>query len=439
MQGDKKPEKIEDENNKQLEETDGRKEKIITEDEILDSVVIEQDFEAEVDLSESLKLQVKKELQQQEQDDNEKERKKLRKKKIKKRILWTFGIIFASIILFAVWVFGTKSGRKLIYHFAGNVISDQVDYVDKPEDNTVELPEITKLPDAPDNDKPVTPVVNKPIVIRQEDYVSNYLIFGIEEIENASNTDSMMIASINTKDDSIKLTSLLRDTYIEIPGVEPTKLNAVYARGGADQLVHVVEQSYRIKIDGYAHINFESFEEIIDRLGGISIELGEEEAHYLNTTNYISNRANRNVEPGWNELNGNQALGYCRVRKCVTLGGANDDYGRTLRQRRVLKAIFNKYKSQNLFDLISTMNDCLGYVKTNMKADQFGKSLEAIVENKITNMDTSRMPANNLFEAYDEYNGVDDPLVLDWEENIAELYQFIYLDTEAEALAAVNK
>ena len=81
---------------------------------------------------------------------------------------------------------------------------------------------------------------------------------------------------------------------------------------------------------------------------------------------FRSNKAYRNVVPGWNVLNGNQALGYVRVRRVPTLGGANDDYGRTLRQRRAMTAIFNKYKGKNLFDLLSITQKCLGYVKTNV-------------------------------------------------------------------------
>ena len=73
------------------------------------------------------------------------------------------------------------------------------------------------------------------------------------------------------------------------------------------------------------------------RSKGVTIELGEEEAAYLNRTNYISDKANRNVQAGINKLNGNQVMGYVRVRKVKTLGGVNNDYGRVVRQQRALK------------------------------------------------------------------------------------------------------
>ena len=77
-----------------------------------------------------------------------------------------------------------------------------------------------------------------------------------------------------------------------------------------------------------------------------------------------------------------------------TLGGANDDYGRTLRQRRVLKAVFNKYKSKGFLDLLRITNNVLSYVKTNVSQKQIEKVLEDIIENKIKTMDTMRLPVN---------------------------------------------
>ena len=138
-------------------------------------------------------------------------------------------------------------------------------------------------------------------------------------------------------------------------------------------------------------------------------------------------------------MNGNQALGYCRIRLVETLGGATDDYGRTLRHRRVLSAIFNKYKSKNIFDLISISKNILGYVKTNVTQSQIEKALEDIVENKITKMDTMRIPCKGLYDDPLKYNGITYPLVLNWDANVVELYKFIYLDTQEQAEKNVEK
>lgn len=412
----------------------------------IDSLIIsgfldEGSYEEEENrICESLKHQITAELEELSatsgQMPQEKERKSSRNIK---RVLLVLSIFLGVILLSAAWLIGTNSGRSIIYRIAGDYIYDKTDK-DEHIVASAEVKEEIVQQDDPEEItvKPdILPVEVITPIPRSEDYVTNFLVFGVEEIEHAKNTDTIMLASLNRKDSTIKLTSLLRDIYIESASNGPKKLNAIYASSGATGLIEAVEQNFLIKIDGYAYINFEAFEEIVDYLGGIPIELGEAEAHYLNTTNYISEKANRNVTPGWNDLNGNQALGYCRVRRVETLGGANDDYGRTLRQRRVMNALFNRYKSKNIFDLIKITDFCLGYVKTNLTRDQIEAALETIVENRITSMNTLRVPVNGTYEAPRKWNGIDDPLVLDWQANIMELYQFIYLDTEEEAKQAM--
>jgi len=391
--------------------------------------------------NEEIKRQVNEELAISDEENE----KRLRKKKLRKNILRATGLTLSVLLLSLVFLIGTKSGRKIIYRLAGNFIHDSVDVVDSTigdiddtQYNTTNniSNESNNENKTPDRQVPQAQASER-IIPRSEEYVSNFLIFGIEEIEGAKNTDAILIASINTKDDTIKLTSLLRDTLVKIPGHSPNKLNAVYSQGGASLLVETVEQNYRIKIDGYASINFNAFESVVNILGGVPIQLGEKEAKYLNTTNYISNKAYRNVVPGWNVLNGNQALGYVRVRRVPTLGGANDDYGRTLRQRRVMSAIFNKYKGKNLFELLSITQKCLGYVKTNVTQEQVELMLEDVVENVITSLDTLRVPVNGMFDDPDSHSGVSSPLVLDWDSNIKELYEFIFLDEESETVAKI--
>lgn len=373
----------------------------------------------------------------------------------KRKILKISGIILLFLFLIITWLVFTKSGRRVIYKIAGGIIYQGLDKGEDLEENPVIIPfeketkkeeknNTTKTEDTENNEanNQEEKIEDLPKILpepRQEDYVSNYLLFGLEEILDAQNTDTIMIASINTKDNTIKLTSILRDTYIESEEYRSHKINSIFALGGAKAFVKVIEEKFRISIDGYAYINFDSFEKIIDYLGGISMELGDEEAEYLNTTNYISNPANRTVTPGWNELNGNQALGYCRIRLVKTLGGANDDYGRTLRQRRVVKAVFNRYKSKGIIDLFRISNNILGYVKTNVNRQQIEEALENIIENKITKMETIRLPINGAYEAPNKYKSIGYPLLYDWDENITQLYQFIYLDTREEAEINMEK
>ncbi len=356
------------------------------------------------------------------------------KSKLPYKLLKIFGITMTSFMLIVGFFAGTKSGRRVVYDVASRILITFMN-----EGESVESFATITFEDIISNLLLVASEEQEGLIsgsitnVRKEKHVKNYLIFGVEEIGGARNTDSIMIGSINTKDSTLKLTSLLRDSYVEIPGHSPNKLNSAYARGGTSLLMQTIEQNYKIKLDGYAYVNFDSFEKLIDLLGGIDIELGSAEANYLNRENYISNPAYRNVKQGMNHLNGNQALGYCRVRKVVTLGGANDDYGRTVRQRRVLNAVFEKCKSKGIFELLGLVDDCLGLVTTNVSVRDIKDALEHLLENGVTTLETTRIPADDMFDSPLVYNGITYPIVLDWDANIKELYKFIYLDNEAEA------
>lgn len=410
-------------------------------------IVVTDETDDLFDISDLLKKQVLEELAAEQQGQDKTESKgtsSLPKKKKLHRVLKVVGISFGAFLLVILLLVGTKPGRSLLYNAASHIILSYMNEEDETTGNlsgtlalTIDdiLSDILLQKDVEQEESVETTIVNA----RQEENVKNYLIFGIEEIEGARNTDSMMIASLNMEDSSIKLTSLMRDTYAEIPGWMNNKLNSAYARGGTTLLITTIEHNYKIKIDGYAYVNFASFEQIIDYLGKIPIELTQDEANYLNKENYISNPANRNVHAGVNELNGNQVLGYCRVRKVATLGGANNDYGRTVRHRRVMNAIFEKCKSKSIIELFMMLDDCLGMVTSNVSASQIQEAISYVVENGITELEQLRIPVDEMFDSPKVYEGITYPLVLDWEANIKELYKFIYNDTDMEAQAAYDE
>lgn len=344
-------------------------------------------------------------------------------KKKRHRVLKGIGISLLVILAVLLFFIGTKPGRSLIYKAASKFVYNNVQH---------------NLSD--DKDKEVISNRKPSENVIREDYVHNYLIFGIEKIGGARNTDAMLIASINTKDGKIKLSSLLRDSYVEIPGYKANKLNSAYAKGGVNLLIETIEKNYKIQIDGYASVDFDAFEKIVDLLGGVEIELGKEEAKYLNKTNYISKKSNRNVVAGLNKLNGNQVMGYVRVRKVKTLGGANFDYGRVVRQQRALSAIFDSLmSSKNFLKIIPISTQALSHVKTDLDQKQIENMMEAVIENKVTKLETFRVPVDGAFDAPKKFNGIGYPIVLDWETNRIELYQFIFGYTKEQAQAALAK
>ena len=368
-----------------------------------------------------LKKQVNDIMNEKPGNGNKGSNKKKSTKKKKHRFLRGMGTIAGVLLIAILIVFGTKPGRSMVYKFASEYIYN---HMNKDGDNGKPKDDLV-IEDNPS--------------LRKEDYVTNYLIFGIEKIGGAKNTDTIMIATINTKNNTIKLTSLLRDSYVDIPGYKANKLNSAYSRGGAKLLIETVQNNYKVKIDGYASVDFESFEKIVDLLGGVTIELGKKEAAYLNKTNYISEKKYRNVKEGINKLNGNQLMGYVRVRKVETLGGVNNDYGRVVRQQRALKAMFDSYIKSNVFKLPGITKEILGYITTSVSEEQISEIITNVVENRITTIDTIRIPIDGAFDAPKKYNGIGYPIILNWDVNRVELYKFIYDETEEEAKEALAR
>lgn len=237
------------------------------------------------------------------------------------------------------------------------------------------------------------------VLARHEDDVINILLVGEEAILDKGHrgrTDSIMIATINVKEKSLKLTSIMRDLYLQIPGYSDNKINAAFNIGGMDLLVQALNQDFALKLDGYVKVDFDSFEKIIDALGGVEITLSAEEANYLNRTNYISKPEYRNVREGTQILNGNQALGYSRVRY-VANGDQANDFGRTQRQRAVLSALFQKYKSKSVVELLALMPDVLSLVTTDLSKTSIIEYLYLAVTLKQDELQTMRIPVEGAY------------------------------------------
>lgn len=286
-----------------------------------------------------------------------------------------------------------------------------------------------------DSDLDLVTESGEPLDLKDSEYnvepadssVINVLLIGEEKIEdtNRGRSDAMLVATINQTQKSLKLTSVMRDCYVSIPGHRDHKLNTAYNEGGGPLLVATIEQNFQIHLDGYARVDFEAFEKIIDKLGGVEIELSEREADYLNRTNYISKPANRTMKAGVNTMNGNQALGYSRVRKVSEVEGEGWDFGRTARQRRVLNCIFEKYKSKNLLEMVGLANEILPYITTNLSKTDILSYIASFVATGSMELETLRVPIDDSY-LETRRDGAGSVLVLDFEKNNAALQEFIY-------------
>ena len=159
------------------------------------------------------------------------------------------------------------------------------------------------------------------IHVNSDDKIVNILLIGYDlRKENGKDfgglTDVMMIATLDKKHNTIKLTSLMRDTLVRIASNnEDMKLNAAYARGGVKNMYKTIAKNFNIKLDGYAMVGFKAFQQVVDKIGGVEAELTESETNYLKDTNYVHGAKNRKkLKVGKQTLNGAQALGYVRIR-----------------------------------------------------------------------------------------------------------------------------
>jgi len=372
--------------------------------------------------------------------------------KRKKKSLWhkiANSIIIVLLLLIGTGLFLglTKPGNQLLMKMGVNlsgkiwaawtnnfeadtVAAADTDYLDE-EDLTSTAPEA-------DLSQIVWP--NHPGNGRQEEGVYNILLLGEEAIGSGSSrgrTDVIIIATLNSKSKTVKLTSLLRDTLVQIPGYKENKLNSAYEKGGLDLLYETIEMNFDIRLDGCVKVNFENFEKIIDKLGGLEITLTSGEAHYLNTTNYISDSDNRNVVEGTQQMNGNQVLGYSRVRKRATITGTNNDYGRTERHRIVLNAVFEKYKTKSKVELASLMLSILPMITTDIDKSTFEQLLNTFIVMGTMKIEQLRIPADGTFTDNVSVRGMD-VLIPDVIENVEILHNFIFDEGNVDSTTSGN-
>lgn len=271
--------------------------------------------------------------------------------------------------------------------------------------------------------------------------IVNILLVGADKNLDEQNSsgasrrsDTMMIATLDMKHKKLKVTSLMRDMYVEIPGHGSHKLNAAYSLGGIKLLYETIAKNFGIKMKGYAEVNFDAFVDVINAVGGVEATLTESEAVNLNDTNYIKRKKYRNVKVGKQVLNGYQALGYCRIRHgkwkngrspaVITASGKRDDYGRTERQRLVIQALLKKVKSMSpakWFDLVDVI---LPNVKTDLDKDDIKTYLMAVVKMGTTELKQYSLPIQNGYTSQ-VINGAD-CLVPDLVKNREALEDFIF-------------
>lgn len=194
--------------------------------------------------------------------------------------------------------------------------------------------------------------------LMQNEKVVNILFVGVDaRTQNEkSRSDSMILFSIDKNNKKIKLTSFMRDTWVNMPETKKyAKLNAACTYGGAQYVIDTIEYNFNVKIDNYILVDFESFKTIVDKLGGIQVEVTPKEAKNMREEFFLDIQAGESVL-----LDGNEALWYSRIRYL------DSDFFRTQRQRKVITSVIEKARKTGKFELVDILEDILPLAETDL-------------------------------------------------------------------------
>ncbi|MCR4614818.1 MAG: LCP family protein [Clostridiales bacterium] len=253
--------------------------------------------------------------------------------------------------------------------------------------------------------------------------VKNILLIGVDRRspDEASRSDTMMLLSVDRAHSKIKLTSILRDSWVDIPGRGHAKLNAACSAGGAQLVIDTIEYNFKVKIDRYILVDFDMFTGIVDGLGGIDIQTTVPEATYM--TKHVGKVFGKefltDAENGrMSHFNGEQALWYCRIRKL------DSDFKRTERQRKVLSTVISDVKHTNPLKLMSIVKTVLPNIETDIGRIEMAKLLLGGLMYIRYDVEQMSIPANGTWS--DAKRKGQDVLLIETEKNADMLKSFLY-------------
>lgn len=218
----------------------------------------------------------------------------------------------------------------------------------------------------------------------------NLLLIGQDarEGEEQARSDSMILCTYNKKTNELVMTSFLRDLYVKIPGYGSNRINAAYSFGGTPLLKKTIDQNFNIAIDGSIEVDFTHFSGIIDQLGGVEIELRQDEADVIN------HQTGSSLMEGVQWLDGFQALTYARIRSLDIDG----DFSRTNRQRKVMNALLDSLRGASVQELTPVIGSILPMLTTDLSRGQlFLYAVEVLPQLSDIHIRSQRIPADGTF------------------------------------------
>lgn len=250
--------------------------------------------------------------------------------------------------------------------------------------------------------------------------VVNILLIGTDSrsgnLEATGRSDSMMLVSYNRADQTVKLVSLLRDSWVKVNGSYWGRLNTAYNSGGAGSLINTLNLNFDLDVQYYVAVSFTAFEELIDSIGGVTVDLTKKEAQFINGK--VGRRV-LEVKDGPVLLDGELALWYARCR-----ADSDGDFSRTARQRYLVQLIYDSLKTDaNLSRLSSLVAFALDNVTTNLSLDML-LQLGTNALRDGTTIESYRVPFDDTWH-YAQKNGAA-VLSIDLDENTRLLHETLY-------------
>ncbi len=256
--------------------------------------------------------------------------------------------------------------------------------------------------------------------------ITNIALFGIDarEGDTESRSDAVMVMSINPIANKIKLISVMRDSYVYIDGIGNDKLTHAYYYGGPELTIKTLNTNFNLNITDYVTVDFGSMAQAIDALGGVYVDVEEEEVYYLNHNCREINKSYEDLtEYGHILLNGERAVGYARIR------AIDGDQQRTGRQREVVMAAFDRVKEMSITELPGLAKTVIPMIETSLSYGEIVSYLPMMV-NDLT-MDQAMIPGTYDYPHDAMIDGVY-YLEYDLETAAGHIFDFIYNDIHPE-------
>ena len=320
----------------------------------------------------------------------DKQKKAVKKGTTKRKLLIAAVVILALLLVLliaaTIIISGTLGKLTRVDDLKETMSAEEVQQIlneTEPEDENftgvVLDPNDANLPDGP------------VALIDSGENIVNVLLVGQDTYSKTSRsrTDSMILCTFNRSAKTLTLTSFMRDMYVRIPGWQSQRLNVAYVYDGFDTLYDTLEYNFGVVVEHGVAVNFASFKEVIDAVGGVEVELTGSEARHLNGQDY-----SWGLVAGVNHLNGDQALAYSRIRKL------DSDFNRTGRQRAVMMALFEKAKTLPVTKLMNLIDVLFPMVVTDMSnAEIISLGMELAPILKDLTMTTQRIPADGEYQS----------------------------------------